>query len=382
MRRARKEEKKRRKREREALGIYDDDNESVLSIDTVSTSLSQEDERLRGLDPNSPEYDMMVARYPPTNIDFDLDADTPLTRMLTQLTFMLENMSCMHQSVSVLIQTLQKDPDSLAVVGLSLAEIAAVVSKAGPSVLAAAKASFPVIFSLLSSPHFLVLAGAAGIGTVVVLGGYKIYRKIIGADGQPAAEEDFKPIQLMDNTGDEPKGYADLYEESARKYDEMLRKQKELEAATSPKLLMDAPSKGNEQRSDKKDKEHRKGREEKKDKDKRRDRSRSRETTFSSFRLSRRHTYAPSSTDSKDSRRHKDKHDKDKDSKKSKKDEAERLEKKLARERERQIELEIERKRDEEWELEQQRLQEEFLNRDQVQLEGVKGALKRFFTEK
>ena len=113
----------------------------------------------------------------------DTEGDSPLTAMLLRLTDILDTFDCLNASIATLVASLQKDPDAIAMIGLTLAEVAAIVAKTAPGVIIAAKAAFPIIFSLLASPQFLVTAGAS----VIMIGGYQIIRRVTGMG---AAEED------------------------------------------------------------------------------------------------------------------------------------------------------------------------------------------------
>jgi len=121
----------------------------------------------------------------------DPDGDSPLTALLMRLTDILDTFDCLNASITTLVASLQKDPDALAMVGLTLAEISAIVAKTAPGVVVAAKAAFPVIFGFLASPQFLVTAGAS----VIIIGGYQIIRRVTGLVGSApptakAMEED------------------------------------------------------------------------------------------------------------------------------------------------------------------------------------------------
>ncbi|KAF8420197.1 hypothetical protein EV426DRAFT_701751 [Tirmania nivea] len=111
----------------------------------------------------------------------DPEGDSPLTALLVRLTDILDTFDCLNASITTLVASLQKDPDALAMVGLTLAEISAIVAKTAPGVVVAAKAAFPVIFGFLASPQFLVTAGAS----VIVIGGYQIIRRVTGFGGSP-----------------------------------------------------------------------------------------------------------------------------------------------------------------------------------------------------
>lgn len=124
----------------------------------------------------------------------DPSGDSPLTALLVRLTDILDTFDCLNASITTLVASLQKDPDALAMVGLTLAEIAAVVAKTAPGVVVAAKAAFPVIFGLLGSPQFLVTAGA----TVIIIGGYQIIRRVAGLGAAAVAPAPPTPKALED----------------------------------------------------------------------------------------------------------------------------------------------------------------------------------------
>ena len=90
----------------------------------------------------------------------------------------LEEADCLQYSATAIISTLQKNPDAMAAVALSLAEISNVVTKMAPGVLTAMKASSPAVFALLASPQFLIAGGVAVGVTIVAFGGFKIIKKI------------------------------------------------------------------------------------------------------------------------------------------------------------------------------------------------------------
>lgn len=92
-------------------------------------------------------------------------------------TLMLEA-QCIHHTATTIIASLQQNPDAMAAVALTLAEISKLVTKMGPSILGVLKASSPAIFALLASPQFLIAGGVAVGVTIVMFGGYKIIKKI------------------------------------------------------------------------------------------------------------------------------------------------------------------------------------------------------------
>lgn len=91
---------------------------------------------------------------------------------------LLQEADCMQYSVTAIVANLQKNPEAMAAVALTLAEISNIVSKMAPGAVMALKGSAPAVFALLASPQFLIAAGV-GVGvTIVAFGGYKIIKKI------------------------------------------------------------------------------------------------------------------------------------------------------------------------------------------------------------
>ena len=128
----------------------------------------------------------------PADIDMDLaygeiPPPLPVARYGDEVEFkglvgkvkqLLEEADCLQYSATAIIASLQKNPDAMAAVALTLAEISNLVSKMAPGAVLAMKGSAPAVFALLASPQFLIAAGV-GVGiTVVALGGYKIIKKI------------------------------------------------------------------------------------------------------------------------------------------------------------------------------------------------------------
>lgn len=107
-----------------------------------------------------------------------VDDQKQLKGLVNRTQWLLEEAHCVQHSATATIAHLQKNPDAMAAVALTLAEISNLVSKMAPAALSAFKSAAPAVFALLSSPQFLIAAGV-GIGvTVVMFGGYKIIKKI------------------------------------------------------------------------------------------------------------------------------------------------------------------------------------------------------------
>jgi len=119
-----------------------------------------------------------------------------LQLLLLQLQATIDELSCWSAGIGALISELQKVPDTLAVVGLTLAEVSALVAKVSPAAIMGLKTLFPMIFALLGSPQFVVLAGVGAAATVIVLGGYKIIKNVVGGAAKAslsAGDEDEYP---------------------------------------------------------------------------------------------------------------------------------------------------------------------------------------------
>lgn len=106
-----------------------------------------------------------------------------LNGLVGRTQWLLEEANCVYHSATKTIDHLQKNPEAMAAVALTLAEISNLISKMAPSVVLALKSAAPAVFSLLVSPQFLIAAGV-GIGvTIVMFGGYKIIKQICSGDG-------------------------------------------------------------------------------------------------------------------------------------------------------------------------------------------------------
>lgn len=106
------------------------------------------------------------------------DQEDELKGLVGKVKMLLEEADCLHYSVTAIIGNLQKNPDAMAAVALTLAEISNLVSKMAPGIVMSLKGSAPAVFALLASPQFLIAAGV-GVGvTIIAFGGYKIIKKI------------------------------------------------------------------------------------------------------------------------------------------------------------------------------------------------------------
>lgn len=91
---------------------------------------------------------------------------------------MLQEAECAQHSAKAVIKSLESNPDAMAAVALTLAEISNLATKMAPGALMTLKGSFPVVVGLLLSPEFLIAGGVALGVTVVSFGGYKIVKRM------------------------------------------------------------------------------------------------------------------------------------------------------------------------------------------------------------
>lgn len=107
-----------------------------------------------------------------------MEREQELQTLMTKLDLLMVEAQCVQHTATTIMTSLQKNPDAMAAVALTLAEISNVVAKMSPGILTALKTGSPAIFALLCSPQFLIAGGVAVGVTVVMFGGYKIIKKI------------------------------------------------------------------------------------------------------------------------------------------------------------------------------------------------------------
>ncbi|KAL7276398.1 hypothetical protein RUND412_000602 [Rhizina undulata] len=203
-----KRHKKERKKSRSASGesegngtlAFDlDEEEDGVRMETLSRKSSRES--LNDNDDNdimhSSQDPMTLAKLVDISADLVDDHVTEtLQCLLLQLQATIDELCCLTFGITTLITELQKCPDTLAVVGLTLAEISALVTKVAPGFVLTLKTAFPVIFGLLSSPQFAVVASVGMAATVVLLGGYKIIRNVITGPGGEEQNTQIQEVEL------------------------------------------------------------------------------------------------------------------------------------------------------------------------------------------
>jgi hypothetical protein len=137
------------------------------------------------------DMDLAYGEYHPESIGAPVRYNPPgetqqqeLSSLVTKAKMLLDEANCAHHSVKAIVAHLQKNPDAMAAVALTLAEISNIASKMAPGALMALKTGAPSVFALLAAPEFLIAVGV-GLGiTVVMFGGYKIIKKIKAKNGE------------------------------------------------------------------------------------------------------------------------------------------------------------------------------------------------------
>ncbi|KXT10710.1 hypothetical protein AC579_214 [Pseudocercospora musae] len=167
------------------------------------------------------DMDLAYGELPLPLPESRVEDEVELRTKMTYLQRLLDEGNCVQHSVTAMIDNLQKNPDALAAVALTLGEIANIAAKMAPGALATMKTSFPAIIALLASPQFAIAAGV-GVGvTIIAFGGYKIIKKIKAknseerllenpVEAQPAsAADDVDELRELDSIEKWRRGIAD-----------------------------------------------------------------------------------------------------------------------------------------------------------------------------
>ena len=134
--------------------------------------------------PAAIDMDLAYGEIPPPLPLSRPEEELELKGLVGKVKMLLDEAECAQYSVTAIVANLQKNPDAMAAVALTLAEISNIVAKMSPGVITALKGSAPAVFALLASPQFMIAAGV-GVGiTIVAFGGYKIIKKIKAKNAQ------------------------------------------------------------------------------------------------------------------------------------------------------------------------------------------------------
>ncbi|CAK3956369.1 hypothetical protein AC578_2096 [Lecanosticta acicola] len=155
---------------------------------------------------DSIDMDLAYGELPPAGPESKHEDEVELRDKMNYLQLLLDEGNCVQHSVTAMIDNLQKNPDALAAVALTLAEVSNIAAKMAPGALAAMKTSFPAIVALLASPQFMIAAGV-GVGvTIIALGGYKIIKKIQARNEsrEGLIEQGVGPAEIEQERADSP----------------------------------------------------------------------------------------------------------------------------------------------------------------------------------
>lgn len=127
---------------------------------------------------SSIDMDLAYGELPPPLPARNHNEEVVMREKMSKITLLLDEANALQYSVTGMIEHLQRNPDAMAAVALTLAEVSNLAAKMGPGALLAMKGSFPAVVALLASPQFLIAGGLAIGVTVVMLGGFKIVQRI------------------------------------------------------------------------------------------------------------------------------------------------------------------------------------------------------------
>ncbi|KAI5306395.1 hypothetical protein KEM56_001096 [Ascosphaera pollenicola] len=174
-------------------------SKSLMQHDNNSLFLSPFDTEDDGID-----TDLAFGEYHAETFEqIHRNAEEDMKGLMAKTQQMLIEAKCAEASAVATINHLQSNPEAMAAIALTLAEASKLAKNVGPHILNALKVAFPSAFALLACPQFLV-ASSVGIGiTIVMIGGYKIIKRIKAActdeDEAPLIEERALPPHLADD---------------------------------------------------------------------------------------------------------------------------------------------------------------------------------------
>ncbi|KAL3464962.1 hypothetical protein BJX64DRAFT_285830 [Aspergillus heterothallicus] len=141
-----------------------------------------------------------IARQPSPRRSQQLQTidDPELSGLVSRAQWLLEEANCVQHTATATISHLQKNPDAMAAVALTLAEISNLATKMAPSALTMLKTAAPAVWALLASPQFLIAAGVGLTATIVMFGGYKIVKQMQSSNNKEAEISPIEPSTHMD----------------------------------------------------------------------------------------------------------------------------------------------------------------------------------------
>ena len=145
------------------------------------------------------DLDLAYGDIPPPLPVATIDEEAEFKSLVNKVKKLLEEADCLQHTAAVTIANLKKNPDAMAAIALTLAEISNLATKMAPGAVFALKGSAPAVFALLTCPQFLIGGGVAVGLTVVAFGGYKVVKKI---KANRSAKEDPGMDEMLDISGE------------------------------------------------------------------------------------------------------------------------------------------------------------------------------------
>ncbi|KIV81010.1 hypothetical protein PV11_08464 [Exophiala sideris] len=146
------------------------------------------------------DMDLAYGEFHPETLMLDPKVEQQLQKqemssLVLKCKLLMDEANCAQHSIRATIAHLQQNPDAMAAIALTLAEISNLATKMAPSALTVFKTGAPAVFAMLAAPEFLIAVGV-GVGiTVVMFGGYKIIKKIRARSNQ---KEDAGVDEMID----------------------------------------------------------------------------------------------------------------------------------------------------------------------------------------
>lgn len=195
------------------------DGHTLVRRQTDGLALQQKTRRpsaRRSISATDIDMDLAYGDFHPSSIGLALDPKTEnklqqqeMKTLVMRAKDLLDEANCAQHSVKAIVAHLQKNPDAMAAVALTLAEISNIATKMAPGALAAMKTSAPAVFALLASPQFLIAVGV-GVGvTVIAFGGYKIIKKIQSGKQKEGSMDEMLEVKELDRIEHWRRGIAD-----------------------------------------------------------------------------------------------------------------------------------------------------------------------------
>ena len=184
---------------------WDNYDQSGLALVRARTDLPLEHARrpsqlARSHSADDIDMDLAYGEYHPESLAImpQEQKEKELKSLVTKCKMLLDEADCAGHSAKAIIGNLQKNPDTLAAVGLTLAEISTLAKTMAPGAVGMIAKSAPAVLALLVSPQFLIAVGVSVGVTVIAIGGYKIVKRIQEKTGEGKNNDGTGPDEAID----------------------------------------------------------------------------------------------------------------------------------------------------------------------------------------